>query len=201
MPRSQFWVAVALTVGTLAAVAARSREHAAADSAYADSANVAAERGRQRLPGDTVPQTAPTAEQALGAFKVRDLHDRTIPLVTKGQPAIIMVSSVTCSWCKRTLKDLGEMAGGRPLPHLKFLTLEGATEGIPMLAKEKIVGAELIGPAGSADQVLLTFRYPGTPTFVAVDRNGRVVKTMPGYPIRQELEHWFAVMVGDAETP
>ena len=189
-------MAVALAVGALAAVAARSRDHAAADPA-----NVATERDRQRLPGDTAPQSAPTAEQALGAFKVRNLQDKVIPLVTKGQPAIIMVSSVTCSWCKRTLKDLGEMAGGRPLPHLKFLTLEGAAEGIPMLAKEKLTGAELIGPVGSADQVLLTFRYPGTPTFVAVDRNGRVVKTMPGYPIRQELEHWFAVMVGDAETP
>ncbi len=189
-------MAVALSVGTLAAVAARSRDHAAADTA-----NVATESAHQRLPGDTVPQTAPTAEQSLGTFKVRDLHDKVIPLVTKGQPAIIMVSSVTCSWCKRTLKDLGEMSGGRELTRLKFLTLEGAAEGIPMLAKEKLTGAELIGPAGSADQVLLTFRYPGTPTFVAIDRNGRVVKTMPGYPIRQELAYWLAVMVGDAETP
>lgn len=150
---------------------------------------------------DTAPQSAPTAEQAIGAFKVRDAQGKLIPLVTKGQASIVMVSSVTCTWCKRTLKDLGEMANGRPLPRLKLLTLEGAADGASMLAREHLTGAQLIGPAGSSDQVLLTFRYAGTPTFVAIDRNGRVVRTLPGYPIREELARWYAVMVGDAETP
>lgn len=189
-------LAVVLTVGTTAVVAKRSYDHAE----DARSANVAAST-RPPVAGDTAPQTAPTAGQALGTFKVRDLKGQLVPLATKGEPAIVMVSSVTCSWCKRALKDLGEMSGGRPLPRLKLLTLEGAPEGVAMLAKEHINGAQLIGPAGSSDQVLLTFRYPGTPTFVAIDRNGRVVKTMPGYPIRAEMAHWFAVMVGDAETP
>ncbi|MCC6245140.1 MAG: hypothetical protein IT353_20010 [Gemmatimonadaceae bacterium] len=150
---------------------------------------------------DTAPQQAPTAEQAIGAMKVRDLSGKDIPLVTKGEPAIIMVSSVTCSFCKKALKDLGMLSAGRPLPRLKLLTLEGASEGIPMLAKEKITGAQLIGPAGSKDQVLLTFRYPGTPTFVAVDRNGRVVATMPGYPMLEVMKGWYAVMVGDQDVP
>jgi hypothetical protein len=150
---------------------------------------------------DTAPQQAPTAEQAIGALKVRNARGQLIPLVTKGEPAIVMVSSVTCPWCKRSLKDLGELANGRPLPRLKLLTLEGAADGAPMLAKEHITGAQLIGPAGSSDQVLLTFRYNGTPTFVAIDRNGRVVATLPGYPIREEMKHWFAVMVGDQEVP
>ena len=150
---------------------------------------------------DTAPEKAPTAEQAIGALKVRDVQGRVIALVTKGQPAIIMVSSVTCPWCTRALKDLGELSAGRPLPRLKFLTLEGAADGAPMLAKEHITGAELIGPAGSSDQVLLTFRYPGTPTFVAIDRNGRVVATMPGYPMREVMKSWYAVMVGDADVP
>ncbi len=189
-------LAVVLAVGTTAAFAKRSYDHAQADR----SANVAVST-RAPIAGDTAPQTAPTAGQAIGTFKVRDLKGHVVPLVTKGEPAIVMVSSVSCGWCKRALKDLGEMSAGRPLPRLKLLTLEGAPEGVPMLAKELISGAQLIGPAGSSDQVLLTFRYPGTPTFVAIDRNGRVVKTMPGYPIRAEMVHWFAVMVGDAETP
>ncbi len=188
-------IAVVLTVVTTAAVLKRSYDQSTNDT----SANVVV--GTGRTVADTAPQSAPTAEQAIGAFKVRDVKGRVIPLVTKGEPAIIMVSSRTCSWCKRTLKDLGELSAGRPLPRLKLLTLEGAAEGEPMLAKEHLAGAQLIGPVGSSDQVLLTFRYPGTPTFVAIDRNGRVVKTMPGYPIRAELVHWFAVMVGDAETP
>lgn len=149
----------------------------------------------------TAVSKRPTASEAMGAFRVRDSTGALIPLATPGEPAIIMVSSVTCSWCKRTLKDLGELSAGRPLPRLKLLTLEGATNGAPMLAKEKITGAQLIGPSGSSDQVLLTFRYPGTPTFVAVDREGFVVATMPGYPMREVLKSWFAVMVGDQDVP
>ena len=150
---------------------------------------------------DTAPATAPLAGAAMGTFNVRALDGALVPLVTPGEPAIVMVSSRTCGWCKRALSDLGTMAGGRPLARLTLLTLEGAQEGIPMLQKEQIAGARLVGPAGSSDHVLLTFRYPGTPTFVAIDRNGRVVKTMPGYPAREELRRWFAVMVGDQDTP
>ena len=50
-------------------------------------------------------------------------------------------------------------------------------------------------------RVSLTFRYQGTPTFLAVDREGRVVQVMPGYPMREVLKLWYNVMVGDAETP
>ena len=150
---------------------------------------------------DTAPSTAPTAQQAIGTVKVTDLNGQVIPLHTKGEPAILMISSRTCSWCKRALKDLGVMSAGRPLPRLKLLTLEGAGEGVPMLAQEQLTGAQLIGPASGADQQRLAARYPGTPTFVAIDRNGRVVRTLPGYPIAEELMHWFAVMVGDQDVP
>ncbi|MEP6781228.1 MAG: hypothetical protein ABJC26_15130, partial [Gemmatimonadaceae bacterium] len=126
---------------------------------------------------------------------------KTVALVTKGEPAIIMVSSRTCAWCKQTLSDLRVLANGRPLPRLKVLTLEGAGEGVDMVANEKLTGVQLIGPIHGADQVQLTFRYPGTPTFLAVDRDGRVVRTMPGYPMGDELKRWYNVMVGDADTP
>lgn len=166
-----------------------------------ESAGAAIAGGSLTAVSATQPAQRPTAAQAIGAFTVRNQQGKVVPLVTPGEPSIVMVSSVTCSWCKRALKDLGELSAGRPLPRLKLLTLEGAAEGAPMLAKEKIVGAQLIGPAGSTDQVLLTFRYPGTPTFVAIDREGRVVATMPGYPMREVMKTWYAVMVGDADTP
>jgi hypothetical protein len=146
---------------------------------------------------DTAPQTAPKAAQAIGTSRVKDLNGKLVPVVPAGMPAVIMISSRTCSWCKRTLKDLGEMSAGRPLPRLVLLTLEGAAEGVPMLAKEAITGARLVGPATSAEEVLLTFRYPGTPTLIEVDRNGRVVYTIPGYPIRDELRKLWSIMVGD----
>ncbi len=189
-------VAVLLTLGTTVAVVSSSVRGVRQPS----SPNVSASADSTNTESQT-PQRRPTAAEAIGAFSVRNLQGKLVPLVTKGEPAIVMVSSRTCSWCKRALKDLGELSAGRPLPRLKLLTLEGAAEGIPMLAKEGLTGVQLIGPSGSADQVLLTFRYPGTPTFVAIDRNGRVVQTLPGYPIRQVMEHWYAVMVGDADTP
>ena len=160
-----------------------------------------AERPTATVRSDTAPASAPTAARALGSLAVRNLDGERVPLVTPGQPLIVMVSSETCGWCKRALKDLGELSAGRPLPRLTVITLEGAAEGVPMLAREGITGARLVGPAGGSDQVLFTFRFPGTPTFVAIDRNGRVVKTLPGYPIREEMRHWYAVMVGDQETP
>ncbi len=138
---------------------------------------------------------------AIGSFSVQDSSGATVSLITPGEPSIVMINSTTCGWCKRALADIGEMANGRPVPRLKLLTLEGANFGAPMLAKENIVGATLIGPGGPSDQVLLTFRYPGTPTFVAIDRNGKVARTMPGYPIRDEMKHWLAVMVGDQDVP
>jgi hypothetical protein len=150
---------------------------------------------------DTAPQTAPLIAQAIGTARVKDESGALVPVVPPGTPTIIMISSRTCSWCKRTLKDLGKMSAGRPVPRLTVLTLEGAGEGAPMLAKEKLTGARLVGPASSAEEVLLTFRYPGTPTLIAVDRNGRVVRTIPGYPIGEELRHLWTVMVGDNTAP
>lgn len=150
---------------------------------------------------DTAPSVALTAQQALGSATARDLAGKTVPLIVKGQPSIVMLSSRTCSWCKKALKDFGNMADGRPVPRLTVLTLEGAAEGVPMLEQEGLRGARLLGPAGSKEQALLLFRYPGTPTFVAVDRNGRVVHTIPGYPVQPELLRLFNVMVGDSDTP
>lgn len=150
---------------------------------------------------DTAPESAPRLQDALGTVKVKDLQGNTVPLLTPDQPAIIMINSRTCPWCKKSLKDIGTLSQGRPLPRLTVLTLEGAAEGVPMLAQEKITGAHLVGPVGSAEQVVLTFRSAGTPTFIAVDRNGRVVQTMPGYPIFEEMKHWHAVMLGETDVP
>lgn len=152
--------------------------------------------------GTATPRGArPSAGAALGTFTVKDIDGRLIPIVTKGEPAIIMVSSRTCAWCRQTLDDLHAMAGGRPLPRLKLLTLEGAAEGVPMLAEHGLTGVQLLGPESGADQVFLMFRYPGTPTFLAVDSTGHVVRTQPGYPGRDALKSLFAVMVGDRAEP
>ncbi|MEN9508607.1 MAG: hypothetical protein RLZZ621_1170 [Gemmatimonadota bacterium] len=150
---------------------------------------------------DTAPATAPRLEQALGVATVRDLRGRDVALARRGEPRIIMLNSRSCPWCRKALADIGRIAEGRKASRLTVLTLEGAAEGAPMLAKEQIAGAQLVGPRDESAQIRLTFRYPGTPTFLAVDRNGRVMRTLPGYPIPEEMKRWVAVMVGDSATP
>jgi hypothetical protein len=139
--------------------------------------------------------------EGLGAFPVRDVNGNTVPIVNAGEPAIVMINSRTCGYCKQALRDLGAYAKGRPVPGLRMLTLEGAADGAPMLAAAGITGATPLGPATSQSQVLLTFRYRGTPTFVAVDAQGHIRGTMPGYPGAQQLAPWFDVMLGDRAAP
>ncbi|MCZ8204822.1 hypothetical protein [Gemmatimonas sp.] len=144
---------------------------------------------------------ARTAQDKLATAIVRDATGQRVALVPKSQPTVVMVSSRTCSWCKKALADFGQMAEGQPVPGLTLFTLEGAADGGPMLEKEGLRGARLVGPAGSREEAERLFRYPGTPTFIAFDRNGRVVHTIPGYPIRPELARLFAVMVRETELP
>ena len=163
--------------------------------------NARSAAGNDDTPKSVISRVRPSAGAALGTFVVKDTAGRTIPIVTPGEPAIIMVSSRTCEWCKQTFNDLHALAAGRPLVRLKLLTLEGASEGAPMLAHEGLHGAQLLGPNDGGDAVFLTFRYPGTPTFLAVDRDGHVSRTWPGYMDRTTLGQWYRVMVGDADAP
>lgn len=156
----------------------------------------------QMVGGMASDTTAPPHISAvLGTGKVQNAEGQVVDLATPGEPAIVMISSVSCSWCKRALSDLRELSEGRPLTRLKLLTLEGAADGAPMIQREHLNGVQLIGPENSNARVTLTFRYQGTPTFLAIDREGRVVQVMPGYPMREVLKQWYNVMVGDADTP
>lgn len=173
-----------------------------AREAFRGETNVSVAFAANLVPGsDTAPATAPSVASALGVDLVRLANGTHAPITVPGEPMVVMLSSTTCGWCKQALSDFGTFARGRPVPRLTLLTLEGAGEGAPMLGRERLSGARLVGPSSSNDQVHLTFRYVGTPTFIAVDRNGRVLRTMPGYPTRAELERWFAVMVGETTVP
>lgn len=142
-----------------------------------------------------------SSPQGLGAFPVRDMNGATVAIVPNGTPAIVMINSRTCGYCKQALADLAQYAKGREVPGLRMLTLEGATEGLPMLRAAGVSGATPLGPATSESQILLTFRYRGTPTFVAVDAQGVIRGTMAGYPGAERLAPWFDVMLGDRIAP
>ena len=152
---------------------------------------------------DTVRANAegPDAETALGLSTVKTVDGQIVPLLTKGEPAIIMISSEVCAWCKQTFDDLHAMSAGRPLPRLKVFTLEGAAEGAPMVKRAKLTGLQLIGPVDARTMVSLTFRFQGTPTFFAIDQHGRIALALPGYQTREVLTRLYKVMVGEANVP
>jgi hypothetical protein len=153
------------------------------------------------LSSDAPAGSLAKSRQGLGAFPVRDINGSTVPIVNDGEPAIVMINSRTCGYCKIALRDLGQYANGRSASRLRMLTLEGAPDGLPMLQAANIRGAVPLGPATSQSQVLLTFRYRGTPTFVAVDGEGRIRGTMAGYPGPERLVSWFDVMLGERAAP
>jgi hypothetical protein len=129
---------------------------------------------------------------------ISDTGGRVVPLAAPGDVSVLMINSTSCGFCRESLAELGRLTKGHPLPGLRVLTLEGAADGQTMLAAAGVVGAVLIGPATDAAKVLFTFRIQGTPTFVAVDRQGVVRRLMPGYPGPDELRRWVPVMARSA---
>jgi hypothetical protein len=136
------------------------------------------------------------ARAAIVSLMVRDSAQRRVPLAVKGTASILMVNSRTCSFCREALKDIAALQGTAPVPHLRVVTLEGADVGQAMVASLGVRGAFHAGPDGEGDQVLLSFRIPGTPVFARTDTLGRIVETVPGYPGRAVLARWIPIMTG-----
>lgn len=136
------------------------------------------------------------ARDAVARLFVRDSAGARVPLAPAGVPAILMVNSRTCAFCRMALKDIAAMQGRDGVPRLRVVTLEGAAAGQTMLTGYGIRGAFSAGPDGESDQILLTFRIPGTPVFARTDSAGRIVETVPGYPGPEVIARWLPVMSG-----
>ena len=136
------------------------------------------------------------ARSAVTDLQVRDSAGARVPLAPRGRPAILMVNSRTCAFCRQSLMNIAALQGRDGVPMLRVVTLEGAEVGRTMLAAFGVRGAFSAGPDGESDQVLLTFRIPGTPVFARTDRDGRIVETVPGYPGPEILARWLPVMRG-----
>lgn len=155
---------------------------------------LAFDRRQVALPADD--PAVGQARSAVTDLMVRDSANNRVPLTPKGAPAILMVNSKTCSFCRMALKDIGAMQGRDGVPHLRVVTLEGEAAGSAMLRMFDVRGAFSSGPDGESDQVLLTFRIPGTPVFARTDSQGRIVETVPGYPGPEVLGRWLPIMRG-----
>lgn len=136
------------------------------------------------------------ARAAVTSLMVRDAAGSRVALAPTGGPAILMVNSRTCSFCRAALKDIAAMQGRDGVPMLRVVTLEGEAAGSAMLTSFGVRGAFSSGPDGESDQVLLTFRIPGTPIFARTDSGGRIVETVPGYPGPEMIARWLPVMRG-----
>lgn len=136
----------------------------------------------------------------VAALSVRTSEGRITPLARLGEPAVVMVVSRTCSVCKEALRDFGRQAAGRALPRLWVVTLEGAAHGAEMVDAAGVRGAVLAGPVTPAAEALFTFQVQGTPTFLALDAGGRVRRVYPGYPGREVMAPWVALMAGERDA-
>lgn len=157
-----------------------------------------------RITSDRTPATTATDDPAVGQARsavtdlvVRDSSGRRVPLAPSGRPAILMINSKTCSFCRIALKDIAALQGRDGVPMLRVVTLEGEAVGRAVLDAMGVRGAFNAGPDGESDQVLLTFRIPGTPVFARTDRSGQIVETVPGYPGREVLARWLPIMRGE----
>lgn len=148
---------------------------------------------------DAIPRVAAAdANGSLAGYRVRLETDSLVPIVPAEAPAVVMVSSVTCSVCAETMRDLA--SDGRPLPALRIVTLEGAELGHAMARRNGLRNTWHAGPADGSGATLLTFQYPGTPTFLLVEPDGRVRRALVGYPGREAFRPWLRVMAGETTT-
>jgi hypothetical protein len=130
------------------------------------------------------------ARDAVRDLVVRDADGRRVPLAPTGRPHVLMVNSTSCGYCREALRDLARLQGDGGVPGLRVVTLEGEAAGRAMLDAAGVRGAFSAGPDGERDQVLLTFRIPGTPVLARTDAAGRVVETVPGYPGPTLFARW-----------
>ena len=135
-------------------------------------------------------------ERSLAVYQVRLETDSLVPVVPNDVPAVVMVSSVTL---RRLRGDDARWERRPPAPAL-LVTLEGAALGHAMARHNGLRSTWHAGPADGSGATLLTFQYPGTPTFLLVEPDGRVRRALIGYPGREAFRPWLRVMAGETTT-
>lgn len=140
------------------------------------------------------------ARSDMSRYMVLTEAGERVPLAAAGEPTVVMVSSVSCAVCRSALRDMAARFPAAELRHLRMVTLEGAEGGTAMLRTAGLDGLWHAGPADGAGATLLTFQFPGTPTFLLLDEEGRVRAAMPGYPGRETFEPWLDIITGRSTT-
>ena len=144
----------------------------------------------------------PPRATRLDALGLRDTTGRRVDLAAAGVPQIVMISSTTCSVCRRAFADFrARAAEGASFARLSVVTIEGADSGAIELRTMRVTPGAVLGPADEGARTTLTFQFPGTPVFIALDSGAHVVASLPGYPGRAAMATWLDVMAGRRAAP
>ena len=137
----------------------------------------------------------------LEALRLSDTLGVPIDFARAGVPQVVMINSTTCGVCTRALADFRDASARGPLVRLAVVTIEGADSGAILLRAARLVPAQVLGPANEGARSTLTFQFPGTPVFLALDSAARVIASLPGYPGREAMVPWVDVMAGRRASP
>ena len=167
--------------------------------------NDSAERPPDALAGagDALARTGqPPRATRLDALGLRDTMGRRVDLATAGVPQVVMISSTSCVVCRSAFADFRALeAGGESFARLAVVTIEGADSGAVELRAVRVTPGAVLGPADEGARTTLTFQFPGTPVFIALDSGANVVASLPGYPGRAAMATWLDVMAGRRAAP
>ncbi len=145
---------------------------------------------------------APPRETRLDALSLRDTLGARVDLARVGVPQVVMISSTRCAVCRQAMADFraSQVTGGA-FPRLTVVTIEGADSGAMEWRAAQVQAGAFLGPANEGARTTLSFQFPGTPVFIALDSAARIVASMPGYPGRENFSTWVDVMAGRRVAP
>jgi hypothetical protein len=116
-------------------------------------------------------------ERDLRGVRVRTEGGILAALGPEGGGAVLVVS-VTCPHCHATLDRIARASGGRPLPRLQVVAMEGAARGQTLL-REMGIRAVALGPESPAG-LARALHLRGVPLFLQTTPSRRVVRARIG---------------------
>lgn len=127
------------------------------------------------------PQTVVAAPE----FSVKDLSGRTVTLASlKGQVVLLDFWATWCPPCRMSvpeLEKLHEEYAGKPLK-VVGISMDQETDRVPAFVKKARV--TYLVALGVSSTVAQDYQVEGLPTFVLIDKEGRVVRRWVGYDQR-----------------
>ncbi len=136
---------------------------------------------------------------SVSAISARDLDGKPFVLdySKNAKPTLLYIFSPTCGWCRRNLRNLGELLRTTSEKYTAVgvsLTRDGLGEYVAANSLPMQVIADI------PPSTVMDYRLGGTPQTIVVSREGRVLKNWRGAyggPVKAEVESFFGVHLPD----